>query len=150
MGSAARANAGVDVSKQHLDVCCGAEQLRLANDEHGWDATIAMLRGANVDLVVVEATGGYERGLVCALQGAGMAVARVNPRQARDFAKSLGIPTAGDVGAPCGRCGAASRRPSRQWASSMPSSAGAGTARQAASGRTLVTRPARQCATGSG
>jgi transposase len=91
VGSAARANAGVDVSKQHLDVCCGAEQLRLANDAKGWDATIAMLRGADVDLVVVEATGGYERGLVCALQGACIAVARVNPRQARDFAKSLGI-----------------------------------------------------------
>jgi transposase len=40
---------------------------------------------------VVEATGGYERGLVCALQGAGVSVARVNPRQARDFAKSMGV-----------------------------------------------------------
>ena len=36
-------------------------------------------------------TGGYERGLVCALQGAGIIVARVNPRQARDFAKSMGV-----------------------------------------------------------
>ena len=44
-----------------------------------------------MDLVVVEATGGYERGLVCALQGAGIAAARVNPRQARDFAKSMGV-----------------------------------------------------------
>jgi len=44
-----------------------------------------------VDLVVIEATGGYERGLVCALQGAGITVARVNPRQARDFAKSMGV-----------------------------------------------------------
>jgi transposase len=91
VGSAERANAGIDVSKQHLDVCCGTEEPRLANDAQGWDATIAMLRRANVDLVVVEATGGYERGLVCALQGAGIAVARVNPRQARDFAKSMGI-----------------------------------------------------------
>jgi transposase len=40
---------------------------------------------------VLEATGGYERGLVCALQGGGLAVARVNPRQARDFAKSMGV-----------------------------------------------------------
>ena len=44
-----------------------------------------------MDLVVLEATGGYERGLVCALQGAGITVARVNPRQARDFAKSMGV-----------------------------------------------------------
>ena len=41
--------------------------------------------------MVLEATGGYERGLVCALQGAGIIVARVNPRQARDFAKSMGV-----------------------------------------------------------
>lgn len=50
-----------------------------------------MFKDANVDLVVLEATGGYERGLVCALQDSGMTVARVNPRQARDFAKSIGV-----------------------------------------------------------
>ena len=44
-----------------------------------------MLGAADVDLVVLEATGGYERGAVCALQDAGIAVAR-QPRQARDFA----------------------------------------------------------------
>ena len=63
----------------------------MANDATGWDALIAKFKDADVDLVVVEATGGYERGLVCALQGAGITVARVNPRQARDFAKSMGV-----------------------------------------------------------
>ena len=91
VGGAQRLNAGIDVSKQHLDVCCGTEEPRLANDAQGWDAAAAMLLRANVDLVVVEATGGYERGLVCALQGAEIVVARVNPRQARDFAKSMGV-----------------------------------------------------------
>src|SRR5665213_1457082 len=86
-----RPNAGVDVSKQHLDACWVSEQQRLVNDASGWNELIAMLRRADVDLVVVEATGGYERGLVCALQSAGVAVARVNPRQARDFAKSMGV-----------------------------------------------------------
>ena len=57
---------------------------------------------------------------------------------------------AGDVGAPWGRCGAASRRPRRQWASSRSSSTGAGTERHCASGSTAVTSPARQWATGSG
>jgi transposase len=88
--SEVRPNAGIDVSKQHLDACVGSDALRVANDARGWDELTAMLQAANVDLVVIEATGGYERGLVCALQGAGMAVARVNPRQARDFAKSMG------------------------------------------------------------
>ncbi len=88
---AQRLNAGVDVCKQHLDVCLGTVDLRLANDANGWDALIAKFREAEVDLVILEATGGYERGLMCALQGAGVAVARVNPRQARDFAKSMGV-----------------------------------------------------------
>jgi transposase len=85
-----RPNAGVDVSKQHLDACWGDCELRLGNDEAGWKELIAKLQADNADLVVVEATGGYERGLVCALQLAGLSVVRVNPRQARDFAKSLG------------------------------------------------------------
>lgn len=86
-----RPNAGVDVSKQHLDVCCGDTARRLVNDAIGWDELTAMLSAAHVDLVVIEATGGYERGPVCALQDAGIAVARLNPRQARDFAKSMGV-----------------------------------------------------------
>jgi len=86
-----RPNAGVDVSKQHLDACWLAEDQRLVNDATGWDELIAKFKQADVDLVVIEATGGYERGLVWALQGAGIAVARVNPRQARDFAKSMGV-----------------------------------------------------------
>lgn len=89
--SVARLNAGIDVSKQHLDVCFGSNELRLNNDAKGWDALAASLKAEQVDLVVVEATGGYERGLVCALQAHGIEVARVNPRQARDFAKSMGV-----------------------------------------------------------
>ena len=86
-----RPNAGVDVCKQHLDVCLGTTEQRVVNDASGWDELIAKFKDAHVDVVVLEATGGYERGLVCALQGAGISVARVNPRQARDFAKSMGV-----------------------------------------------------------
>lgn len=87
----ARLNAGIDVSKQHLDVCLGSDARRFTNDVGGWDELTAMLAGAKVDVVVIEATGGYERGVLCALQRAGVCVARVNPRQARDFAKSMGV-----------------------------------------------------------
>jgi transposase len=86
-----RPNAGIDVAKQHLDACWAGVELRVANDASGWDELTAKLKAAEVDLVLVEATGGYERGLVCALQGGGITVARVNPRQARDFAKSMGV-----------------------------------------------------------
>jgi transposase len=85
-----RPNVGIDVSKQHLDVCLGTDHLRLPNDASGWEELISQFKQAEVDLIVIEATGGYERDLVCALQGAGLAVARVNPRQSHDFAKSMG------------------------------------------------------------
>lgn len=86
-----RPNAGIDVAKAHLDMCLGSEQWRSTNDAAGWDELIARMSCAKVDLVVLEATGGFERGLVCALQHAGIDIARVNPRQARDFAKSMGV-----------------------------------------------------------
>jgi transposase len=86
-----RPNAGIDVSKQHLDACLDSDDQRVSNDATGWDVLIAKFKAADVDLVVIEATGGYERDLVCALQGAGITVARLNPRQARDFAKATGV-----------------------------------------------------------
>ncbi len=51
---------------------------------------MAELAGEAMDLIVMQATGGLERDLACALQAAGFAVAVVNPRQARDFAKAMG------------------------------------------------------------
>lgn len=85
-----RPNVGIDVSKQHLDVCLGSEHQRVANDAGGWEVLTRQFKEAGVDLIVIEATGGYERDLVWALQNAGLAVARVNPRQSHDFAKSMG------------------------------------------------------------
>jgi len=85
-----RPNCGIDMSKQHADACWGSNELRISNDPEGRKELIARLLVDQVDLVVIEATGGYERELVCEMQQAGLTVARLNPRQARDFAKSLG------------------------------------------------------------
>ena len=46
--------------------------------------------GAAPDLIVLEATGGYERGIVAVLGGVGLPVVVINPRQVRDFAKATG------------------------------------------------------------
>jgi len=83
-------NCGIDMSKQHADACWLGNELRFNNDLEGRKELIARLLADHVDLVVIEATGGYERELVCEMQQAGLTVARLNPRQARDFAKSLG------------------------------------------------------------
>ena len=84
---------GIDVAKAQVDVAVlGAmlEAQRFVNEPEGHSVLAAALAPLEVALVVMEATGGYEAALACALQAAGLAVAVVNPKQARDFAKSMG------------------------------------------------------------
>lgn len=86
---------GIDISKDRLDVACLPKAVQLSasfpNDADGHSALITQLLALNPRLIVVEATGGYQRLLVAAMTAANLPVAVVNPRQARDFAKSLGI-----------------------------------------------------------
>jgi transposase len=84
---------GVDVAKNSFDVHVLPEgkSYTLKQDASGRQALLAALPAAGTCLIVVEATGGYERLLIAELTGAGHQVARINPRQARDFAKALGI-----------------------------------------------------------
>jgi transposase len=49
-----------------------------------------MIKKRNL-MVVMEATGGYEKLLVNQLAHHGIAVSVVNPRQVRDFAKGIGM-----------------------------------------------------------
>jgi transposase len=88
--AAARPNAGIDVAKEHLDAAWADRTERVRNDAGGWDALTAKLQADGVDVVAVEASGGYEKGVACALQLAGLAVVVLNARQARDFAKAMG------------------------------------------------------------
>lgn len=91
---------GIDVSKRTLDVCVlpeGAtssqgESFVLTNDQEGIDELLSRLAkpGAKPALVVLEATGRYERLAATSIAAAGIPVAVVNPRQARDFAKAIG------------------------------------------------------------
>ena len=85
---------GIDVAKAHVDVsvlgCPSSIAQRFDNEAEAHSALAAALKPLGVALVVMEATGGYEAALACALQAAGLPVAVVNPRQARDFAKSMG------------------------------------------------------------
>lgn len=84
---------GIDVAKDVLDVCCGADGPveRIANELEDHDRLAKRLRGQAVALIVLEATGGYEAAVAGTLQAAGLPVAIVNPRQARDFARALGL-----------------------------------------------------------
>ncbi|MCW5260442.1 IS110 family transposase [Verminephrobacter eiseniae] len=88
----ARITVGVDVPKATLEVALsqGAKPLVLSNDEAGYAALLSELRQRDVGLVLFEATGGFELACATALQLAGLAVAVINPRQARDFARAMG------------------------------------------------------------
>ncbi len=61
-----------------------------ANDSAGFQALLDGLQGRNVGLIVIEATGGFERALAEFLLRHGLPVAVVNPRAAREFARSMG------------------------------------------------------------
>ena len=83
---------GLDVSKAQVDVVVRptGETVQFANDGAGHAALIAWARPLAPQSLVLEATGGYERGLVIALAAATLPVVVVNPRQVRDFARSTG------------------------------------------------------------
>jgi transposase len=84
---------GIDVAKAHVDVAVLGHAWpaqRFANDADGHSTLAAALQPLEVSLVVMEATGGYEAPVACALQATGLPVAVVNPKQARDFAKGIG------------------------------------------------------------
>lgn len=83
---------GIGVSKAWLDVAGRPDPAprRVANDPDGVALLVADLRALAPTLIVLEATGGLELPVVAALQVAGLPVAAVDPRQARDFAKATG------------------------------------------------------------
>ncbi len=83
---------GIDVAKARLDVAVRptGDSWQVTNDAAGVAALVARLHQLQPTLVVLEATGGYERPVTAALSAAGLAVAVVNPRQVRDFARAIG------------------------------------------------------------
>lgn len=93
---------GVDIAKGWIDI------FTLSTGRHERIATTRQAlarfaRTARGGLVVLEASGGYERPVIDALTRAGVAFARVNPRQAREFARGEAMPAIGSRAWPNGR-----------------------------------------------
>jgi transposase len=85
---------GTDVANAHVDVAAIGGELPAAlshvgNDADGHSTLADGLARLKPDLVLMEATGGYEAALACARQAAGLRVTVVNPRMARDFARAM-------------------------------------------------------------
>jgi transposase len=83
---------GIDVAKAELVIGTRpmAERWTVENDERGVRTLVERLRRDGAQLIVLEATGGYELLCVAALAAANLPVVVVNPRQVRDFAKATG------------------------------------------------------------
>lgn len=83
---------GIDVSKDRLDVHLrpSGEAFAVARDGKGLDDLVSRLRGLSCELVVLEATGGFETMAAAAIAAGGLPLAVVNPRQIRQFAGALG------------------------------------------------------------
>lgn len=84
---------GIDVSKDSLEVALRPSNTvqSFTNDEEGIAAILQLLRPQQPALIVLEATGKYERQVARALAVEGLRFNVINPRQARAFARATGI-----------------------------------------------------------
>jgi transposase len=83
---------GIDVSQATLDVAVypSGEHWQTSNAEVAIVELVERVRALAPELIVLEATGGYETPVLAMLASAGLPVVAVNPRQVRDFARSTG------------------------------------------------------------
>jgi len=85
---------GIDVCKATLDVAVlpGDQAWSVPNSEDGIQDLIANIKKlGSPKIVLMEATGGLERRALALLAAAGLPVTAINPRNARDFAKAIGL-----------------------------------------------------------
>ena len=83
---------GIDVSKARLDVAeLGGRVWQVDNTPDGIARLVQQMAEMQPELIVVEATGGYQRSIVDALFHAGISVAMVNPTRVRQFARACGL-----------------------------------------------------------
>jgi len=83
---------GVDVSKERLDVAVrpSGEHKSFTNDEAGIAQMTDCLGRLSPEMILFEATGGWQMNAVNALAARRLPVVVINPRQVRDFAKATG------------------------------------------------------------
>lgn len=83
---------GIDVSKSCLDVHIRPEEISMqfANSDKGIHSLVEVLEKYSSPIVVVEATGGYEKNVKIKLSVKGIETKTLNPARVREFAKACG------------------------------------------------------------
>jgi transposase len=84
---------GIDVAKEKLDIAVLGETKasQVTNDEKGIAKLTEEMERLAPELIVVEATGGYQRAVVFGMYEAGLPVAVVNPARVRQYARACGL-----------------------------------------------------------
>ena len=93
MEQISRLTAGIDTSKDKLDLAVHGSPLRLTvtNDKRGWRRLATECRKAGVNHIGIEPTAGYERGVTDYLRVLNYVVLVLQPHRVRMFARALGI-----------------------------------------------------------
>lgn len=83
---------GVDMAQRRFEWALhgSTETHGATNDQAGFESLLVALKDRRLGLIVLEATGGLERALASYLLQHRLPVAVVNPRAAREFARSMG------------------------------------------------------------
>jgi transposase len=84
---------GIDVSKDKLDVAVleNKQAWQVENTKAGIEKLLHQMQKMSPELIVVEASGGYQRVVVDVLFHSGLCVALVNPSRVRQFARACGL-----------------------------------------------------------
>jgi transposase len=84
---------GIDVAKDKLDIGLLGEKKasQVTNNEKGIAKLVKKMQTLKPVLIVVEATGGYQRAVALGLYEAGLPVAVVNPSRVRQYARASGL-----------------------------------------------------------
>jgi transposase len=93
MATSSETYVGIDVSKGRLDVAVLREERgwQVENNQEGIAKLVQQMQEVCPELIVVEATGGYQRAVVEALFHDGLSVAVVNPARVRQLARACGL-----------------------------------------------------------
>lgn len=84
---------GIDIAKMHLDIAVtpGDQHFTMPNTDAGVKKLVRRLQALKPQIILLEASGGYEYLMVAALREAALPACFINPLQVRQFARSLGI-----------------------------------------------------------